>query len=148
MNCAEKLGQNVEPKVSQTPSRSHTRVVIHNRFLPQTLSSINTLLEKADQVYRLLVQYRNDLDHLLITLSSGPSSSRMVRRERGREGEQGRAGGMEGERERGGGRKGGGREGGERGQSPEGGAEGVKGERRERVDRENAGARGKREYLN
>ena len=39
----------------------------------QTLASINTLLERADQVYKLLVQHRNDLDQLLISLASGPA---------------------------------------------------------------------------
>ena len=37
----------------------------------QTLTSINTLLERADQVYKLLVQHHNDLDQLLISLASG-----------------------------------------------------------------------------
>lgn len=39
----------------------------------QTMANINALLERADKVYRHLVQLRNDLDQLLISLASGHS---------------------------------------------------------------------------
>ena len=37
----------------------------------QTASSINTMLERADYVYKILVQHRNDLDQLLGSLAGG-----------------------------------------------------------------------------
>jgi len=37
----------------------------------KTLTGISTLLDRADQVYKLLVQHRNELDQILISLASG-----------------------------------------------------------------------------
>ena len=48
-------------------------------LLSQTLTSINSLLERADSVYKLLVKHRNDLDQLLTSLAGGVVTSRSVR---------------------------------------------------------------------
>ena len=49
------------------PHSTHTPPTLH----PQTLTGISTLLDRADQVYKLLVQHRNELDQILISLASG-----------------------------------------------------------------------------
>ncbi len=44
----------------------------HYLYFPfQTLSNINQLLDKADGVYKELVQHRNQMDSLLVALASG-----------------------------------------------------------------------------
>ena len=50
----------------------------HASFISQTLSSINSLLERADSVYKLLVKHRNELDQLLTSLAGGVTASRSV----------------------------------------------------------------------
>ena len=71
-------------------------------FIRQTLSSINSLLDRADSVYKLLVKHRNELDQLLTSLAGGFTTSRSVWKERwgrGREREREGEGGGERERE-------------------------------------------------
>ena len=51
------------------PSVQHATVTKHTNT--QTLTSISSLLDRADQVYKLLVQHRNELDQLLTSLASG-----------------------------------------------------------------------------